>query len=580
MFFARSRSGLPRAPILAAWAALSSCAENSEILELPEDVDWVALVGPKRATGLHPREDRSLSLDGDGLVLIGYSSADLGATPEDAEALSDPLERSTEACDALPPPRYAVAVETRLPRDPPPLKSRWSDGRCRRLTEGLALESSCASAPFAARVAQAECELSFDLELPWAARLERARIKSDGRLCVPAGQGCLGTPSTLEMSCEYEMESCQLWVREPEPLFLVHSRVELAPPSFPPTFDWKTPDTVASGALIDLELAGDDVAVLVREPTETTVAWVARADLSVRRQHGFGAAQRIAIDPRDSDLVFAASVTGSTLVTRAFGAGRVRTASVGLTIQEGFRPLVADMIFVDEGEPTLLILVHYTVETSAVRVAPLGDRLVSLSADDLSVRLISSLERLGPTRLMEGPPSGRGLYLSDDINDSTYSLGPLGDLKPTIGLADVEAIDWQGFGSSRLFTIGSLGHSGALFVGDSLVMSLVGDVTAAIALREGEVTSLAPVYSVIANPDALTVWPAQPNRVLVGMRDREAPTAKARVGLFDLSTRHVRPETLEVGRGAVTEAVTDEAGNAWLLLSWEGVLVRVSPAKG
>jgi hypothetical protein len=65
-------------------------------------------------------------------------------------------------------------------------------------------------------------------------------------------------------------------------------------------------------------------------------------------------------------------------------------------------------------------------------------------------------------------------------------------------------------------------------------------------------------------------------RLVAGV-GRDEPGFPAYAALWDAERGELLPGTFPIGRGAVTRAIDDGAGGAFLLLGWSGELLHLAP---
>lgn len=262
---------------------------------------------------------------------------------------------------------------------------------------------------------------------------------------------------------------------------------------------------------------------------------------------------RVARDPAgDGFLGMAGTRTASIVRFDRDGIAR-RVVSLDLPDRDEIRWATALMT----SDPARVIVVLSS------RSAPGSAYVLSLDPATLAIRETSP--RI-TSQIRAGAPLTAGVFaLSDRINSQVL-------IYEAEGLTE---IDHLAVVHQRRVD----GHAGALAwqpMSGRMLLATTGQSPGLWSIGRGNPPDLSPAvfYEKAAVPWAAAVWPADPQRMIVGLTEA-TPELDAWVALFDPLTARYLPGAVRIGRGVVSEMQADTRGDVWALLPWSGRLVRV-----
>lgn len=250
------------------------------------------------------------------------------------------------------------------------------------------------------------------------------------------------------------------------------------------------------------------------------------------------------------------------------GIAGTHTASIVRFDRDGIARRVVPLTLPDRDESrwaTALMTsdpAHVIVVLSS-RSAPGSAYVLALDPATLAIRETS---RRIASQIRAGAPLTAGVFaLSDRINSQLL-------IYEAVGLTE---LDHLAVVHQRRVD----GHAGAVAwqpMGGRIVLAATGQSPGLWSIGRGDPPDLLPAvfYEKAAVPWATAVWPADPQRMIVGLTET-TPELDAWVALFDPLTARYLPGAVRIGRGVVSEMQADTRGDVWALLPWSGQLVRV-----
>lgn len=553
------------------------------VLSAPEGAAlwaWVALDAEAdrvtRATALRPvSEPLELELPlGERAFLLAYgaeATSSLGALVLTPERL-----REAEGCaPRLPPPERLYALRgdelEPVPSAPvPPLTASWLGSRCVGAgLDELLVDVQCVSDPCSATAHRTGCGVR--VEGP-ACGLEAFELGVDPHAPVCAESGPCSVQSEVvdalvALSCRRPTfdEPCSIRVFRPEPFPEVElERVQVV--DEPPVYFEEAryaPYAIRSGHLGDLVLT--DELVLV------TSLVGSNGGAGACRHHAVG--QRVHVYDRAS-LAPRAEIP---LPRCAWGLHQTRPGEfMGFTVDGPTEQVLALSFSLAEG----------TVRTATIAAVGFDSSFVASALrleDDRSVVLVTS-PLLGRGLLLFVDHQGRGLS-SVSVNNAEFS----GLTAYRDGFVVTESwndsfmyFDAEG----RVLATVPVPERASRSLGDPHLHRPSGSVAVPIARDVRQVAVMGSGFELLprrllhyeraAAPTALADWPPDP-RLLVAGVVVQGPAPVTFLARLDPVAGHYLPGVVEVGPGAASVMRTDPEGRVYVLLSWTGLLVRLTP---
>ncbi|MCB9649230.1 MAG: hypothetical protein H6730_21880 [Deltaproteobacteria bacterium] len=566
--------------------ALGACRGAQEAqITLPEDLAWVAVLSDGAGSAVTPWPPGTplpvVTRGAGPHLVLGYTAAQLAAF---GTAVEDGTVRAAVGCDpTLPTPRWVGTLQdgvlTESTTSPPALTVPGLAELCPAEVTSVALDvrgpaSRCGTD--VTRKGACGLEIGTDCGLGTFT----GQVQPDGRVCLQAEAGACGGGlvwSDAPLACTgrvTEVGVAALVEAAPPPFELAAAQVADGAPFFPPTpTNQLNAGLLRIGRAWDLFWAGPYVGVTVNSegpggecfqpPNHPTALVLLDPDTLTEVQSS-------TVPPCTQDLVPHPSGDGwvGTFYDRARGGyvwigadGRVRRQVVSPMGNSAVLPRVS--VVAPAQDRLLTFWSGYQAEAGGVRVV--AHRLSDLAW--VATTTIGTWSQVRSAALVE---DGRLLIAADTERYGLFSVS---------ALAVEREFTPPDPGTYVLWTLSAFVEPDRPSVG----LAINGSAGGLILLHEQVTTSeqgilrlpLDPAF----NPSVITPWGVGGDLLLVaGVMDPIAgEPRRGAVSLFERGSRRFLPGTWPVGEGMLAKALRDDAGRVFLLESWTGRVLRLTP---
>ncbi len=584
---------------------LTACPETVSLPPVPPEVAYVAVVERSEGRVVDASVLRSTE---DSVTFFGLLDRDLAVIGYGAEPISSWLEQwfagslpsgelvPVAGCMAeLPPPIWMATNDggpTFAQTDAaaaPRLTAPWLTDRCPAFVpDQVTVNVACDSNPcLQSRRQLGPCRFEFDLSRCGQPPAD-VTVRPDGTACLADRdeRRCAQSSPVLDAAASLvcqgvtdigdRFEACptEVYLTPSPRLRIVAERglVELSPnlPSWIDGIPVLTTRDLRRGPLLDLVVSDDRVAVLGLPPQ------VDRSDASCENEErprrlylleplGLTVTSTVVVPSCAEHLVAAPTGAGfmfAHLERDADTWSVVRTDRTGGVIADVPVPLPAntriqDLASTTDGSGRLLAL------AVAGRVGG-STQATLLHIDGESLQVVDTVVVDGRYTNLAAYPSG-DLLLSSQRQDNIELLrGPFANPSqdrepfspPEVLRADLRAIAMSPSGLGR-------------------------DAVVAISGNQPLIIAWGPTTTAVAGPldrnfqpSAVTAWPAQPGRVLIGGVTTDRPT-RAIIHVFDGPSARLLPGPVLTGTSAATAFGIRRDGDIYALLGWSGRVLRL-----
>lgn len=573
--------------------ALAGCSEPRPVrVDVPPDVEWVALVSPTGATPLvrwlagAPLPAHTAG--GETIQLVGYTAEQVRQLPvQDGARVAEERLRLAKGCERhLPVPAWFGELTpddlltTRAPSEAPVLTASWIS--CP--TDPVLTHATCLSLPCAIGETQTiGCAVRVDLSACGAGVLVGER-QADGSICFEPLPWTCEPVETLapEITAQACANDCRTSVFEAprEPPFTLERVAVTGGELYLPgelTDDLLVPNNrLHSGKAFDLALLRDRL--VVAHAGATAVYF---CPIEAERPAG-----RLSFYDLDS-LALVGTATAPECLTRLLGEG---DTFVGV---HGAR-----------GEP---VLSRFSREGRRLASGPpsSGDRPRADAAAQIPADLVRVGRQLAVIyEWLDARPGGvdLGYFLygydptslealhTDLIREGrAFAMAAVGTSSLAIAEEKYQRIDY--FDVERRVFVGAtaLPTSPVAFRYDMTSLALAPGTRRLLATTPLDLASVRLVngsrsvalvlpFERTLFPTSTHAWPGAPDVLVVaGVSPTAAGAYDAVITRFDTRAARFLPGTWTIGQGAVTRMVTDGSGRLWALLPWAGEVVRLTP---